>query len=1021
MSNTSYSIKRNSHVIDNQGGEKKVMKKILSVALSTAMAFSMFASVAFGADANLTPQQKFDVLKQANIMDGMPDGSSALEKTLTRAELAKIIVKSIGLEPITGVATYKDKNYTVNHWAAPFIEAATQAGILNGKDEAKQLFDPSGNVTVQELAKVLVAALKLEVPAEANNSASEWAKGYVAAAVKEGFLPEGINYQANATRSQAIVAAYAIYEANQVPTVASYKVVDPKNVEFTMSDSEVVKVALETALEANKETEVKFTYQDREYTHKVTYVTTAAQKVDSVTADNLKEIVVKFDGTVDKKSAENKLNYDVKDQKVDSVKLSDDKTTVTILLQETSTLPHQKETEVKVKNIKNEDGTKTIEQTVKFTVVDVKVPEIKEVVGLGTSAFKVVFSEPVLKSDVYASSNYKVDGVSVSGNVEYSYPNVAIINASLPTGDHKLTVSNIRDFSGLRIAPVEQSFTIVEDTVAPEVASIKSNDLTEVEIEFNESVKTWSKVYHGVSGNTGVVTKRDNKLIVTFSKPLAVGENTVYIEGVTDYSGNKANREAKLTPTLDTERPTVEKVEVEQNDVTGYHSLKVHFSKKVKPSSAETRSNYTIKNSEGKVVSGTGLDSDGHPYSTPSYDPETNVVTVNLGTKLDTADYTLEVANVVDTAYVANTMLPYTSVFSAKQTLGEAITRVWYKKDGSENVLYVQYKSNVKTSGEGRADLAEKYLVNGSPLKDVTVDVVSGDTVRITSTKNTLNLLFNNTTGALLNTNKVTAQLIQDADGNYFKQTIDGVSGYTLKADVSTSSQIAVTEAKATSRTEVKVKFDGKINSYTAGDFRVTVATEIGNNTNTKTLAPDSASLSQDGRTLTLTFNDNNKLPAYLGSSAKLTTVESPSTSDAQGIAIAKAEQNLLDEITPEFNDTLTAKVQNVTDNTYRLYVTGNDLITLGSLADLERVIEVKFNDDVLDIENVAMVTGSNNQFYIEVKLPDTTGTKYLNIDIKGDANKALKAISDGYKADGNNAYAGKKLGGQLSTIFTTN
>ena len=1013
MSNTSYSFKENSHVIVNQGGEKKVMKKILSVALSTAMAFSMFASVAFGADAKLTPEQQFNALKEAGIVNGFPDGQSHLERTLTRAELAKIIVNSLNLEPVNGVATYKDKGYSASHWAAPYIEAATAAGILNGKDATKKLFDPNGAVTVQELAKVLVTALKLEVPADANNTASAWAKGYVAAAVKAGYIADGINYQAAATRSQATVAAYAIYEASQVPTVKSYKVVDPKNVEVTMSNGDVVKVALEKALEANKETEIKFTYKDKEYTAKVTYVTTAAQKVESVTADNLKEIVVKFDGTVDKKSAENKLNYEVKDQKVDSVRLSDDKTTATILLQEAYTLPHQKETEIKVKNIKNEDGTKTIEQTVKFTVVDVKVPEVKEVVGLGTSAFKVVFSEPVLKSDVYASSNYKVDGVPVSGNVEYSYPNVAIINASLPTGEHKLTVSNIRDFSGLKIAPVEQSFTIAEDTSAPEVVSIKSNDLTEVEIEFNESVKTWSKVYHGVSGNTGVVTKRDNKLIVTFSKPLAVGENTVYIEGVTDYSGNKANREAKLTPTLDTERPTVEKVEVEQDDVTGYHKLKVHFSKKVKVSSAETRTNYTVKNSEGKAVSGTGLDSDGHPYSTPSYDPETNVVTVNLGTKLDTADYTLEVANVVDMAYVANTMLPYTTVFSAKQTLGDAITRVWYKKDGFENILYVQYKANVKTSGEGRADLAEKYLVNGAPLKDVTVDVVSGDTVRITSTKNALNLVFN-PNGTLASSNEVTAQLIQDADGNYFKQTIGGVSGYTLKAPVSVSSRIAVTEAKATSRTEVKVKFDGKINSYTASDFRVSVATEIGDDVNTKTLAPDSASLSQDGRTLTLTFNDNNKLPAYLGANAKLTTVDSPSTSDAQGIATAKAEQTLVDEITPEFNDTLTAKVQSVTDNTYRLIVTGNDKIVLGSPADLQRVIEVKFNEKVLTIEDVAAVPNSNNQFYIKVTLPDTVGTKYLNVEIKGDANKALKAISDG-----NNAYAGKKLGGQLSTIFT--
>lgn len=62
-----------------QGGEKKVMKKILSVALSTAMAFSMFASVAFGETAT-TPQAKFDALAAKGVLNGYPDGQAHLEK-----------------------------------------------------------------------------------------------------------------------------------------------------------------------------------------------------------------------------------------------------------------------------------------------------------------------------------------------------------------------------------------------------------------------------------------------------------------------------------------------------------------------------------------------------------------------------------------------------------------------------------------------------------------------------------------------------------------------------------------------------------------------------------------------------------------------------------------------------------------------------------------------------------------------------------------------------------------------------
>jgi len=980
------------------------MKKILSVALSTAMAFSMFATVAFGADANLSDEQKFNALKEAGVMTGLPDGGSHLEKALSRAELAKIIVKAIDLQPVTGVASYKDKNYTANHWAAPFIEAATQAGIMNGKDATAKLFDPTGNVTVQELAKVLVTALKLEVPSEANNTADSWAKGYVAAAVEKGYLPAGINYQANATRSQAVVAAYAIYQAKQVPTVKSYKVVDSKNVEFTMSDNEVVKVTLEKALEANKETEVKFTYKEKEYTHKVTYVTTVAQKVESVSAKNLKEVVVVFDGTVDKKSGENKLNYDVKDQKVDSVKLSDDKKTATVLLEETSTLTNQKETEIKIKNLKNEDGTKTIEQTVKFTPVDVQIPEVKEVIGLGTSAFKVVFSEPVQKSDVYASSNYKVDGVSVSGNVEYSYPNVAIVNASLPVGDHKITVSNIRDYSGLKIAPVESSFSIVQDSAAPEVVSIKSNDLKEVEIEFNESIKTYGKVYHGVSSNTGTVEKRDNKLIVKFSQPLSLGENTVYIENVSDYSGNKANRDVKVNPTLDTERPTVDKVEVKQDDKNSYHYLEIQFSKKVSKESAEKRTNYTIKDSNGKVVTGNGLDKDGHPYSTPSYDDSKNKVTVYLSTKLDNANYTLEVANVVDTAYVANTMLPYSTTFNAKQTVGQPIARAWFKRDGNERNLYVQFRTNVKTSGEGRADLAEKYQVNGQSLKDVEdVAVVSGDTVRIRTLKNDFNLNFD-AQGVLLDNQTITAQLIQDSDGNYLKQN----SSYTLSHTISKDSKIKISTAKATSRTELKVEFDGKINSYYANDF--TVRTSGGS-----LIKPDNATLSNDGLTLTLTFNDNNKLPATLNSGSKLIVATNASTSDAQGGSITAGEFDLTDEIRPEFNQGFSVTKATATSATYQVILTGNDSVVVPNAADAIRVIEVKFDDKTVAVNSV---TVDDNKLVIDVTLPNSFDVnKLINIKIKGAANDDLKAITDGLTPNPN-AYADFGTGAEFNKVY---
>lgn len=948
MSNTSYSIKRNSHVIDNQGGEKKVMKKILSVALSTAMAFSMFASVAFGADANLTPQQKFDVLKQANIMDGMPDGSSALEKTLTRAELAKIIVKSIGLEPITGVATYKDKNYTVNHWAAPFIEAATQAGILNGKDEAKQLFDPSGNVTVQELAKVLVAALKLEVPAEANNSASEWAKGYVAAAVKEGFLPEGINYQANATRSQAIVAAYAIYEANQVPTVASYKVVDPKNVEFTMSDDEVVKVALETALEANKETEVKFTYQDREYTHKVTYVTTVAQTVQSVKADDLKQVVVTFDGTVDPATAEDPNSYSISGKIFEKATLSEDKTSVTLLLDKNSVLTNQKEVELTVNAVKNEDGTKTFDQKVKFTPVDVTTPSIKEVTALGTKAIKVKFSEPVEVGEASKSTNYKIDGKLIGASVTYAYPDTVILTTNLEEGAHKLSVSNVADFSGLRVVPVDNEFTATVDTAAPEIVSIKTYDLKKVTVEFNEPIKRVDSAYANVSGNTPDIIKvEDNKVILEFNqnKPLNYGENTIFLKGVRDYSENSADRDGKVTPTLDTTRPTVVSSEY-KTDTNGDFIVKLRFNKALKSGTATDRKNYVLKDSEGKVADKDGTDSKGNPLLNPTYN--NNIVEVNLGKNLGNSSYTLTVSDLEDTAYVANKILPYTVNLDAGTVQKGKINRVWVDNSGTTKYVYIEFNKAVKTSGEGSALEAAKYTYSttqNGPKTFLTddnddVQLITSDTVRIA------------TTHALNQGNDyVQANYIAAADGTYLTQ-----NGYELSEQV-TSNVITLNKATVTSKEELKLEFKGKISSVNLSDFVV-------RGTASGSYVPNGYTLSADQTILYLKFTSDNNLPLDPQNPAnplRVYTQATTYTQDSLGnkLVISNTDPNGLiqDDVAPKVAKDNDFRIVPVTGATYNLTIDLTEKVDLhfGNFTP-GQLFEIKVNNTPVSANDITDV-----------------------------------------------------------------
>ncbi len=838
MSNTSYSFKENSHEIVNQGGEKKVMKKILSVALSTAMAFSMFASVAFGADAKLTDEQQFNALKEAGILAGYPDGQSHLEKALTRAELAKIIVKSIGLEPVSGVASYKDKNYTANHWAAPFIEAATQAGILNGKDATKKLFDPTGNVTVQELAKVLTTALKLEVPADANNTASVWAKGYVAAAIKAGYLQEGMNYQANATRSQAVVAAYAIYEAAQIPTVTKYEVKDSKNVEFTLSTGEVVKVALEKELEANKATEVTFKTKDGvEIKHTVTYVVTAATKVESVSASNLKEVVITFDGEVEEASAEQKANYSIDGFNFESASLSEDGKSVTLLLDDPQTeyLKNQKEYKITVKNVRNSDKSKVISVTdYKFTPVDVTLPTVESVVGLGTSAFKVTFSEPVKQSTVATTANFRVDGKAIAGRVTYQYPNIAVVETTLATGAHTLTTSNVEDFNNFKITPADISFEVAEDTAAPEVVSAKTTDLTVVEIEMTETVKSVKEVYHTSTSKKADIKINDNKIIATFdatNEALSMGENTIYIKGVTDYSGNSADREVKVTPVLDVVRPEVASVtaKVDGNN----HVFTVEYSESVNlKRDAIDKANYTLKDKDGKVVRGKGFDSNGHPVNaiTPVADTNGRTYQITSTGKLGSGVYTLEINNIRDNAAVPNTMAPYSTSINLGDVEAPKVASAWYELEENaareSAIIYVQFDKAVAVEGNGSVLDANKYYFDVQAAGDARtyttplpvgaeVETVNAETVRIVLPSKA-NPGYGFDAGDVVN---IRIANISDINGNFVPGGV-----LTAVAKNITDSTIAILDAKAIDKDTLEVKFDDILTSVDADDFEVTIA-----------------------------------------------------------------------------------------------------------------------------------------------------------------------------------------------------
>jgi len=644
--------------MNTQGGEKKVMKKILSVALSTAMAFSMFASVAFG-DTAVSPQQQFDALKAKGIFEGFPDGTAGLNQEMTRGQFAKVITKLLGLKEVTGQLSYKDKNYTAKNWAVPYIEAVTAAGIMEGTDKEKQLFSFNGKVTIAEMATILTRALDLEIPAETNNSAPAWAKGYVQAAINAGLVDANANFTANASRQLLVGAAYAVDQAQSLK-VASYEVSEGgKVVTFKMTDGESVKVTLEKALVANTDTEVSFKYKDRDFKHTVNWKVEAATKLQSATSTNLKEVDVAFDGKVDKTTATDKDNYSITQQGVKPVKsatLLEDGKTVRILIE--GTFSQAMEYTISVKNVKSSTGTVLPASSVKFTSADNTLPTVSEVKSLGNKAIKVTFSEPVRN---VASNNFQLNDKTFVGSVTKGANEREVIlkdyAGNLPIGSHKLTTSLVEDYAGLKSLAATNDFTVVEDKEGPTVTEITAT-LEKVTVTFNEEVdpdSVKSESFYWLSGSTKKTGKATQIAGNVYEVDFGVNDNrlpgyetTLHID-VKDYSGNaNAVKEHKVTASVDLTRPKVTDVRFGEYNAK---TLRIKFDKAV---NATDRTFYSIKKGDDVYPVSSAVPVAGSDYK--EYE-------LSFAKDLPDGEFSLKVTGVKDRTTLGNQIEDYSTTF----------------------------------------------------------------------------------------------------------------------------------------------------------------------------------------------------------------------------------------------------------------------------------------------------------------------------------------------------------------------
>lgn len=945
-----------------QGGEHKGMKKIVSLALSTAMALSMFASVSSA--ATMTTQEKYDALVTQGIFAGYPNGQAYLDKDMTRAEFAKVVALLTNLDTTaTGTNTYQDKNYA-NAWYKSYVEAVTKAGYMKGTTTgAKKLFNPNGKVTVQEMAATLVRAAKLEIPTTGiNNTASAWAKGEVQAAINAGLVSGTANFSAAATRGLLVDTAYAYQTAVVKPAVTSYEVTDNgATVVFTLVNGEKVTVKPATALKPNVATTVTFTYAGKEYSESVTWKVTTATAATAAAATNLKEVDVTFNGEVNALTAEDAGKYAITSlasDAVESAELLEGSNVVRLTLKDGVKFVNQNDYTVTVTGVTA--GTTTLPTaSLTFRPLDNVLPTVQAVKGLGTKAVKVTFSEPV---DVVNSNNFQVNGVAFVGSVAKAGNDREVIlrpYTAFPVGTHTLTSSLVTDYAGLKSLSGTNEFTVAVDTEGPTVTEIQAT-LEKAVITFNEDVdmNTVARTdFYWVSGTTNhyansVKQISGNKYEITFNEAdrLPAAATTLFIDSVSDYSGNvNTVKQFTVNATVDQTRPVV--TEVKFNN-TNDDTLTVKFSKKVQ---LPANGSFVITNASGTV----------QPVELVSLDAAGTTATVNfVNDNLASGSYTLNVSGVKDTTLLQNTIEPYKANFSVGDTVRPKVSGDVYGVNSptTNSTITVSFNEAMDPTTLSDPNNYLLTLANGAGQ----VRLPSTSNIRIANDYKSVVITLPSTINnqpAKVGTYVTMISLIglEDAGDNLIEN-----AGTALPIEITASAKI--TGVKQTNENTIEVTFNQAIENASTNAFAVTGTTVSG--------------VTVSGNTVTLTT-------ANLGTSSNVTVnVADPTRiQTVSGIAAAASATPVLatDAVAPKVPTTVTSLVYtsagiqlpfSETLSATNADLIGEDLIVLNTVS----------GDRVSPQDYTTTVVTANGMSYVNIALDADVAGRQFSVAVRANA-----------------------------------
>lgn len=168
-------------------------------------------------------QDEIEVMTAHHVINGMTEDNFDPDGEVTRAQFVKMLVEMINLD-VSGEYSNKYKDVSSDSWYAPYIEAASKAGIINGYSDGT--FDPDAKLSRQDMVVMLMRALEKEMPEVLDQNVgnvtfndeaiiSDYAKKSVDLAADNGII-RGLTEtefapNVTATRAQAATTIYRLF------------------------------------------------------------------------------------------------------------------------------------------------------------------------------------------------------------------------------------------------------------------------------------------------------------------------------------------------------------------------------------------------------------------------------------------------------------------------------------------------------------------------------------------------------------------------------------------------------------------------------------------------------------------------------------------------------------------------------------------------------------------------------------------------------------------------------------------